>query len=94
MSWKGINYDGLTYIALRRLKVGSTYREKGDAVPEAAHWRNLDNYISSGQIAVVGGPQAHPGTRAKQPGKAQGGVVFPQPADHTGRVAKPPVDTS
>jgi hypothetical protein len=43
----------LTYVALRRLTVGGQPREKGELVPEAATWHNIDAYIRGGRIAPV-----------------------------------------
>lgn len=40
----------MNYVALRRLKVGSSYRERGELVPEAASWKNVRAYISQGWI--------------------------------------------
>lgn len=49
----------VTYVALKPLKVGSSTRQRGEAVPEAATWRNLSSYISAGKLAVVS-PENHP----------------------------------
>lgn len=49
-----VDPTALTYVALKPLNVNGTVRNPGAAVPEAAGWRNLSNYISAGQIAVVG----------------------------------------
>lgn len=43
----------MTYVALKKLKVGDGYRYKGDEVPEAKDWNNLQAYIAQGAIAVV-----------------------------------------
>ena len=43
----------MAYIARRRLNLGTRVAEPGDPVPEAASWRNLDAYISSGQVEFV-----------------------------------------
>ena len=37
-----------------RLMVGDTYREVGEAVPEAETWKNVASYLASGQL--VGAP--------------------------------------
>lgn len=59
---KSRNFDrtALTYVALRRLKVGATWRNPGDAVPEAAHWRNVHNYISAGHLKVLNARTTNP----------------------------------
>lgn len=44
---------GLTYIALKPLKVNGERRMPGEFVPEAKLWRNVHNYISSGHLAPV-----------------------------------------
>ncbi len=41
------------YVARTRLKVGDTYREPGDQVPEAASWPNLHAYLDLDQIEEV-----------------------------------------
>ena len=41
------------YAARKRLLVGEEWRQPGDLVPEAAGWRNLHSYISSGAIVLV-----------------------------------------
>ena len=41
------------YVARKRLKVGDSYRMPGDEVPEAAGWRNLHSYLSSGAVVLV-----------------------------------------
>lgn len=81
-----------SYVALKPLKVNGTTRNPGDAVPEAAHWRNLSSYIAAGKIAVVG--LATGGHTGVVSGKAKRErVVRPAgdkdythygPADHTG----------
>lgn len=70
---KARNFDrtALSYVALRRLKVGAGWRNPGDAVPEAAHWRNLHNYISAGYLRVVG-------ERANNPNIKQGKFAYTQ----------------
>lgn len=40
------------YLAGKRLKVGDSFREVGDEVPEAASWPTLRAYISMGHIVV------------------------------------------
>jgi hypothetical protein len=42
-----------TYVARKRLKVGTTVYEPGDEVPEASHWRTLPSYVNSGAVALV-----------------------------------------
>lgn len=41
------------YIAGKRLKIGDGWREPGQPVPEAAHWRTLQAYINSGAVIVT-----------------------------------------
>ena len=41
------------YVARRRLKIGDEWREPGEEVPEAATWRNLHSYLSSGAVTLV-----------------------------------------
>jgi hypothetical protein len=43
----------LTYVALRRIKVGGKYRQPGDLVPEASGWGNVSAYVANGSIAPV-----------------------------------------
>jgi hypothetical protein len=43
----------LTYVALRRIKVGGQFREAGELVPEAEGWRNRDAWIRSGHLSAV-----------------------------------------
>lgn len=96
---QSIDYTSLSYVALRRLNVNGTVRNPGDAVPEAAHWRNLANYLSAGHLAVVSGKN-HPGVRqnpqAKQTQivKAQGRKPYThhRPVDHTGAPSVVPID--
>lgn len=96
---QSIDYTSLSYVALRRLKVGSSWREPGDAVPEAAHWRNLSNYLSAGHLAVVSGKN-HPGVRQAPVAKhtqitkpqAQKPFTHHRPVDHTGTPASVPID--
>lgn len=40
------------YIAQKRLKVGEGWREPGDPVPEAAHWRTLRVYLENGSLVI------------------------------------------
>lgn len=46
----------LTYVALKRLKVGNEYRIPGELVPEAKEWRNRASWINTGHIAPVEEP--------------------------------------
>lgn len=88
---------GLSYVALKRLKVGASYRYPGDAVPEAATWRNVHNYLSSGYLAVVGTAHAHPGQANRVVGIKEGPGALqkrPRPYDHNGVAANMPVDKS
>ena len=41
------------YAARKRLRVGDEWREIGDLVPEAASWRNLHSYLSSGAVVLI-----------------------------------------
>jgi hypothetical protein len=70
----------LTYVALTRLKVGTSFREAGELVPEAANWRNLTNYLNSGYLAVI---SENPAQRKTSVGKAEGmpGAFRTQPVD-------------
>lgn len=43
----------LTYAAARPIRVGDENREPGDLVPEATQWRNVDLYVSRGEIFPV-----------------------------------------
>jgi hypothetical protein len=43
----------MTYVALRPLRVGGRTRQKGELVPEAATWHNIDAYVRGGRIAPV-----------------------------------------
>ena len=40
------------YLAGKRLKVGDSWREVGDEVPEAASWPTLQAYINMGHVVV------------------------------------------
>jgi hypothetical protein len=43
----------MTYVALRPLRVGGQTRHKGELVPEARTWHNLEAYIRGGRVAAV-----------------------------------------
>jgi hypothetical protein len=43
----------VTYVALRRVRVGGQYREAGELVPEAEGWRNRDAWIRGGYISAI-----------------------------------------
>jgi len=43
----------MTYVALRRLKVGGEIREEGDLVPEAKDWKTLRSSIAQNRVAYV-----------------------------------------
>lgn len=45
---------GISYVALRPMKVNGVQKFPGDLIPEANAWRNLHNYLSTGHLAVVG----------------------------------------
>lgn len=85
----------LTYVALRRLKVGSDVREPGDLVPEAAGWRNVSNYLSGGWLALVNSTTLSGATKARM-GKKAGNAEFTkhQPYDASGTPASIPVDAT
>jgi hypothetical protein len=53
---------GDIYIAARRLKVGSGYREPGEPVPEAASWTTLRELLNGGYLSIVSDDQGtfHP----------------------------------
>jgi hypothetical protein len=79
----------VTYVALKKMQVDGTTRNIGDAVPEAAHWRNLSNYLASGYLQVVGlASGAHAGVPA---GKAKRTRVGP-PAGNAEFTHYGPVD--
>jgi len=40
----------MRYVAHRRLKLGTGFREIGDEVPEAQEWKNLSTYLRLGWI--------------------------------------------
>ena len=44
---------GITYVALKPLKVEGVQVNPGELVPSAATWRNVHNYLSAGYLAVV-----------------------------------------
>lgn len=77
-----------TYVALRRLKVGTDIRNPGDLVPEAAGWRNVSNYLSGGWIAVVS-PTTMAGAAPARVGKKSGNAEYTksQPHDYNGTPA-------
>lgn len=41
------------YKARRQLKVGNTFYQPGDTVPEANRWRRLRSYVHAGQVVLV-----------------------------------------
>lgn len=43
----------MTYVVLRRVRVGGEDRHEGDLVPEANNWHNVEAYIRTGRIASV-----------------------------------------
>lgn len=87
------NISGLSYVALKAMNVNGTRRNRGDAVPEAANWKNLHNYVSAGFIGVVN-EGAATDIRKNTKTKAAGGAGFteyrPQAPDLT--PASVPVD--
>lgn len=90
---------GLTYVALRPLSVNGTRRNVGDAVPEAAGWKNLHHYIASGQIKIVNNATANTNVRQDrmaytQKTKAAGNRPFTRyhPVDPFLNPASVPVD--
>lgn len=43
-----------TYVALRRIKMGKNlYRLPGEAIPEAASWKNLRQYIAARWVKEI-----------------------------------------
>jgi len=42
-----------TYIAGRRINVNGSFRNRGDAVPEAASWKNLNTYLRIGHVIKI-----------------------------------------
>lgn len=42
-----------TYRAVRRLLIGTEWREGGDLVPEAATWRLVESLVRAGEIEEV-----------------------------------------
>jgi len=53
------------YVAARRLKIGDSFREPGEPVPEAVNWRNLREHLDLGNLTMVsdktsnGFPETH-----------------------------------
>ena len=91
------NPKALSYIALKQLKVGAGYRMPGDLVPEAASWRNVHNYLSSGYLAVVGTAHANPGQANRVVGVKEGPNALqkrPRPFDQNGVASNLPADVS
>jgi hypothetical protein len=43
----------LAYVARTRLKVGDSYRQPGELVPEATDWPNLQLHVDNGQLEEV-----------------------------------------
>lgn len=41
------------YMALKPMKVNGQQVQPGSIVPEAVHWRNVHNYVSTGHLAPV-----------------------------------------
>lgn len=46
--------NSLSYVALKRMRIGEDFREIGAEVPEARTWRNAHNYVSAGYLAILG----------------------------------------
>lgn len=94
-----IDRTTLSYVALVALNVNGSIRNVGDAVPEAAGWKNLHSYIASGQIAIVNEATANPSVRQDkmaftQKTKAAGNAPFThyRPTDPFLNPASVPVD--
>lgn len=51
----------MRYVVKRkRLKIGDSYREIGEEVPEASGWKNLRSYLDAGIIVAEQDEQASP----------------------------------
>lgn len=44
---------GVTYMALKPMKVNGQQVQPGEIVEDAANWRNLHNYVSAGYLTAV-----------------------------------------
>lgn len=88
-----IDYTTFTYVALRQMNVAGSVRNIGDAVPEAAGWKNLSNYLSAGYVAIVNWVD-FPAVRKNSITKAQGQKDYThhRPVDPLGAPAAVPVD--
>jgi hypothetical protein len=61
----------MIYVARRRLKIGSEYREPGQKVPEAESWTRVEAWIHAGFIDQIEGsynetPKSTPKPKAKK----------------------------
>lgn len=85
------NLAALTYVALKPLKVGDSTRMPGELVPEAAHWRNVTNYVNAGFLAIISDNSAQ---RKGTYGKAEGtpGKERTRPVDPYTAQSKRPAD--
>jgi hypothetical protein len=76
--------ENITYVALKRLKIGAGWREPGEEVPEARRWRNVQAYINRSMLSikVLDAEQIKGGldTRA-QAGRAESGRPGTKPVD-------------
>lgn len=45
---------GVSYVAMKRMKVNGVIVQPGTLVPAANSWRNVHNYVATGFLAVVG----------------------------------------
>lgn len=79
----------LTYYALRRIKVGSSYRNPGDAVPEANGWRHASSWVGQGILAIVPASSETPHQRI---GRPAGGKNHSQPTSSRGVLSVTPTD--
>lgn len=77
------------YTAKVRLQVDGKWREPGDLIPEAATWRNLQNYLNAKQIEEVAVPDTVkvPGAVEKPDWRAKSYA----PAEEPGLSTPPPV---
>lgn len=59
----------MAYRALRSLTVGNVQKERGDAIPEAMDWPNLQAWLRNGFIEEVPDPEP-PKPKAAAPSRA------------------------
>ena len=57
----------MIYVARRRLKIGTEYREQGQQVPEAESWTRVEAWVHAGFIDKVEGTYAEAPKSSPEP---------------------------